>query len=44
MKTRLSCLLLASLIASARAEDIKTLTGAEYKIATISRAEPDGSW
>jgi hypothetical protein len=45
MKSRLgavAALLFAAALTLARAEDIKTVTGKEYKNVKISRAEPDG--
>ncbi len=38
----LGLIMVALAMGMACAEDIKTSTGAEYKNATISRAEPDG--
>jgi hypothetical protein len=42
MKSRLAALLFAASLTLARAEDIKTVAGKEYKNVKISRAEPDG--
>lgn len=42
MKTPLTIAILALGLQFASAEDIKTLTGQEYKEATITRVEPDG--
>ena len=45
MKSRvgaLVALLFGAVLTFARAEDVKTVTGKEYKNVKISRAEPDG--
>jgi hypothetical protein len=42
MQTRLLTFLILPFISIAFADDIKTLTGKEYKDVTVSRVEPDG--
>src|SRR5213080_2978627 len=42
MQTKLLSFLIVSFISVAQADDFKTITGKEYKDATVTRIEPDG--
>ena len=42
MQTKLFTILLLSFAAAAFAEDFKTVNGKEYKVATVTRVDPDG--
>ena len=42
MNTKLLTVLILSFISVAQADDFKTVTGKEYKDATVTRVEPDG--
>ncbi len=42
MQIKLLSFLILSFISVAQADDFKTVTGKEYKDATVSRVEPDG--
>src|SRR5947207_12905212 len=42
MQMKLVSFLILSFISVAQADDFKTITGKEYKNATVSRVEPDG--
>src|SRR5205823_14484170 len=42
MQVKLLSFLILSFISVAQADDFKTITGKEYKNATVSRVEPDG--